>query len=410
MEDRLCAACGRFLGLLPECGCGPEQLARALSRFEIGPRAVERAAQALPEHYELELRGVRLLISEYLDAFCGLFEEGAPRCEVSVPAPGFLITALQAASGGSFRFLTGALIIQVVLRSFFLWGLPFGTGAAMQLHYCGLNRTREYLLSSEAAPELLLQFGVLCDECLKCGEAAPPGTRVLNLALPKGEGPRLRELAAVQAEDFLARAGEALGVQVTPSAWLRGLESYLALQRLQSRLALLQARRDRLPPGGNAFALAQTAQLAVFDRREGLLAALGTYADELEAAPPDDGSERTYCFYTPFLQPWVDARLRQGRLSAARDFPRLPAPRAPDRRLAGGPRPAHGRRGTGRGRGGGGLSPRLHRLPRRHVRFRPLDGPGPRLHSPLPRRARYPLLQPARRLLERIPLPLRGGA
>ena len=87
MEDRLCAACGRFLGLLPECGCGPERLARALSRFEIGPRAVERAAQALPEHYELELRGVRLLISEYLDAFCGLFEEGAPRCEVSVPAP-----------------------------------------------------------------------------------------------------------------------------------------------------------------------------------------------------------------------------------------------------------------------------------------------------------------------------------
>lgn len=67
---------------------------------------------------------MRLLISEYLDAFCGLFEEGAPRCEVSVPAPGFLITALQAASGGSFRFLTGALIIQVVLRSFFLWGLP----------------------------------------------------------------------------------------------------------------------------------------------------------------------------------------------------------------------------------------------------------------------------------------------
>ena len=174
MEDRLCAACGRFLELLPECGCGPERLARALSRFEIGPRAVERAAQALPEHYELELRGVRLLISEYLDAFCGLFEEGAPRCEVSVPAPGFLITALQAASGGSFRFLTGALIIQVVLRSFFLWGLPFGTGAAMQLHYCGLNRAREYLLSSEAAPELLLQFGVLCDECLKCGEAAPP--------------------------------------------------------------------------------------------------------------------------------------------------------------------------------------------------------------------------------------------
>ena len=89
MEDRLCAACGRFLELLPECGCGPERLARALSRFEIGPRAVERAAQALPEHYELELRGVRLLISEYLDAFCGLFEEGRPAARSASPRRAF---------------------------------------------------------------------------------------------------------------------------------------------------------------------------------------------------------------------------------------------------------------------------------------------------------------------------------
>lgn len=312
MEDRLAAACGGFLELLPECRCAPGQLARALSRFEIGPRAVARAAEALPGHYELELRGVRLLISEYLAAFCELFEPGAPRCEVSVPAPGFLISSLQAASGGSFRFSTGALFMQVVLRSFFLWGLPFGTGAAMQLHYCGLNRAREQLMASEAAPDLLLQFGVLCDECLKCGEAAPEGTRVLSLALPKGDGPQLRELVSAQAEAFLARAGEALGLSVSPADWLRGLGAYMSMLKLQNRLSALQARRDRLPPGGNAFALAQTAQLAVFPRPEGMLAALEAYASELEAAPEDDGSARAYCFYTPFLQPWVDARLRQG--------------------------------------------------------------------------------------------------
>ena len=110
----------------------------ARSRFG-APRAVERAAQALPEHYELELRGVRLLISSTSPPFAGSSRGGAPlrasprRLSHNGPA-GRL--------GRSFR-LTGALIIQVVLRSFFpSGGLPFGTGAAMQLHHCGLNRAR----------------------------------------------------------------------------------------------------------------------------------------------------------------------------------------------------------------------------------------------------------------------------
>lgn len=310
--EALAAACGRFLKLLPECRCAPERLARALSRFELGPRDVERAAAALPEHYELEQRGLRLLISEYLDAFCGLFEPGAPLCELSVPAPGPLVSALQAASGGAWRFTTGALFMQVALRSFFLYGRPFCAGAAMPMHYCGLNRARERLLGSEAAPGLLLQFGVLCDECLKCGEAAQPGTRVLSLVLPKGEGPEVRALAAARAEEFLGEAASALGARLNSASLLRGLQNHLAMQKLQRRLSELQARRDRLPPGGNAFALAQTAQLAVFPRPEGALEALRVYASELEAAPEDDGSARAYCFYTPLLQPWVDARLRRG--------------------------------------------------------------------------------------------------
>lgn len=311
MESRLTSACGRFLSLLPECGLTASELAGALSRFEIYSRDVDAAAAALPENYELDLLGVRLLISEYLRAFCELLSpDGPPRCEVSVPAPLFLIMALQRASAGRSRFFAGALLLEVVLRSFFLYGLPFGT-TAMHMHFCGLNRARSQLMESDAAPELLLQFGVLCDECLKCGEGAADRTHVVSVCFPKGNGPDFDKLAAGLAEYFLDRAGSALGAVPDRSCWLEGLGTYLSLQRVQSSLEKLNARRDRRPLGGNSFALAQTVQLTVFDRWDGVLRALETLAEELENAPADDGVPRMYCFYTPFLQPWVDTLLRK---------------------------------------------------------------------------------------------------
>ena len=39
--------------------------------------------------------------------------------------------------------------------------------------------------------------------------------------------------------------------------------------------------------------------------------ALETLASELEDASPDDGLARAYCYYTPFLHPWVDALCRE---------------------------------------------------------------------------------------------------
>lgn len=309
MNDMV-SACGKFLANLPESKCTARELATALARFGIGAGDVERAAELLPEHYDLSYAGVRMLISEYLGEFCRIFSEsGRKTCEVSVPSPQFVIMYLQSAAGNSAAFHTGALFMQVVLRSFFLFDRPFAPELT-RMRMCGLNRARHWLVHSEVAPELVLQFGVLCDECVKCCDGEDCRTHVVNAVFPKGTA-RCDDAYADAAVAALLSAVEAeLGIKPSRKDWMRALGTYLRLVKVENELAALNARRGRRPLDGNSFALAQTAELAVFSGWEGVMAALETLAGELEAAPSDDGLARVYCYYTPFLHPWVDALCR----------------------------------------------------------------------------------------------------
>lgn len=308
--DGLTAACGRFLALLPECSCGPERLARALSRFELGPRAVDRAAAVLPEHYELELRGVRLLISEYLSEFCRCFNEsGVKTCEVSVPSPQFLIMYLQSAVGSEVAFRTNSLFIQIVLRSFFLFRKPFEPELT-HMRLCGLNRARHRLMHTDVSPELVIQFGVLCDECTKCCEGEDCHARILNVSFPKGTLSNERCISAT-VENFLSTAANTLRLKPGRKDWIYSLGTYMRLAKAEKNLAKLNSRKDFRPLDGNSFALAQTVELAVFSDWSGILTALETLVHELKTAAPDDGLVRAYCYYTPFLYPWVDTLCRK---------------------------------------------------------------------------------------------------
>lgn len=310
MNDMV-SACGKFLANLPESKCTARELATALARFGIGAVDVERAAALLPEHYDLSYAGVRMLISEYLGEFCRIFcESGRKTCEVSVPSPQFVIMYMQSASGDSAAFRTGALFMQVVLRSFFLFNKPFAP-ELNRMRMCGLNRARHWLVHSEVAPELVLQFGVLCDECVKCCEGEDCRTHVVNAVFPKGTA-RCGDAYADAAVEMLLSAVEAeLGFKPSRKDWMRALGTYLRLVKVENELAALNARRGRRPLDGNSFALAQTAELAVFCSWDGVLTALETLAGELETAPSDDGLARAYCYYTPFLHPWVDALCRR---------------------------------------------------------------------------------------------------
>ena len=65
-DENLEAACAGLLSLLPESCCRAEALAAACAHYGVSAAGVRRAAELLPEHYELQYRGVRLLLGEYL--------------------------------------------------------------------------------------------------------------------------------------------------------------------------------------------------------------------------------------------------------------------------------------------------------------------------------------------------------
>ncbi|MFR5780553.1 MAG: hypothetical protein ACLUEK_01240 [Oscillospiraceae bacterium] len=113
-DENLEAACAGLLSLLPESCCRAEALAAACAHYGVSAAGVRRAAE-LPEHYELQYRGVGLLLGEYLLRRCapsarptaaGYARSACPprpsSCWSSSPPP-----------GAPERLQTGALAQQV---------------------------------------------------------------------------------------------------------------------------------------------------------------------------------------------------------------------------------------------------------------------------------------------------------
>lgn len=316
MDTELPAACADFLARLPECRAGAETLVRACAYFDLPAERVRDAATRLDGHFDLNYQGVRLLAAAYLEEFLRPFTpwDAVPVCEITVPAPLGLVMALQSAAGGRLRLTTGALLSELVLRAFLCDSRPVaGDGNPMRL--CGLNRMRERLTVQPPAapPAFLLQFGVLCDECAKCGEILAGQTRILGAVLPRhgAEGGSPADAAPVFHRimgDFCAAAG----VTPCPKNTAAALGQYARLRRALARIKGLNARRERLPLSGNSLALAQMSELVVVSDWEPVLSALECLADELEDAPPDDGTPRLYAFLVPFLRPEIDSLFRAG--------------------------------------------------------------------------------------------------
>lgn len=259
----------------------------------------------MPEYHDLAFKGVRSLISEYVRHFCGIFSKKDTRlcCEVTVPSPLFLIMAFQSAGKEKLRFSTDALIAQIVLRSFFLYDRPIDEFNASK-RFCGLNRMRLRLVDEF---DYLMQFGVLCDECLKCGESCSDAVKVFSVSYPKQIG---RQMICKRTEEFVFDCCKAMDIELSPDKGQDAKKQYSQLVKLQSALLRLNHRTDRKPLKGNSFALAQTVQLTVFDGWERVLDALDILTKELECAPERGGNQRIYCFYTPFLQPEIDHLFR----------------------------------------------------------------------------------------------------
>ena len=313
MTDALVRACGGFLDVLGGCAVPAEGLARLADYFELDSRRVAAAASALEENHDLGYGGVRRLLAACLEELCGALSccGGRRLVEVSVPAPLPLVMALQRSAASRARFSTAALLAEIFLRGLMLDSRPLD-GRSCGVRRCGLNRMRERLLTAPPAGDiaLALQFGSLCDECVKTGEGFAGKEKCVSCTLPRSGAQR--EALSAELLRLTARAAcERLGVRLGEADIEHGLALYGRLMRVQARLALLNARAKRRPLSGNSFALAQTVQLCCFDDWEAPLSALETLAGELEGAPAaGEGRVRVYCFYTPFLRPGIDARFR----------------------------------------------------------------------------------------------------
>lgn len=312
MTDELTHSAGRFLEPL-DMPVTAEALARVCRGFELDSRAVDAAAGALGANHDLKYSGVRGLIGACLAELTGalLADDGRSLVEVSVPPPLCLVMALASAARGRARFATAALLAQFFLRGLMLCARPLDFTSCARRR-CGLNRMRERLVADPVgcAPDMTLQFGALCDECVKTGELLSGRVPAVSCTLPRSGGGRLGYTAALLRRTA-ERAASRLGVEITDADAERAMGTYSRLMRVQARLALLNARRGRAPLYGNSFALAQSVVLMSFDDWEAPLAALETLADELSRAPAADAArKRVYCFYVPFTRPGTDARFR----------------------------------------------------------------------------------------------------
>ena len=287
MTDALVRACGGFLDMLGGCAVPAEGLARLADYFELDSRRVAAAASALEENHDLGYGSVRRLLAACLEELCGALSccGGRRLVEVSVPAPLPLVMALQRSAASRARFSTAALLAEIFLRGLMLDSRPLD-GRSCGVRRCGLNRMRERLLTAPPAGDiaLALQFGSLCDECVKTGEGFAGKEKCVSCTLPRSGAQR--EALSAELLRLTARAAcERLGVRLGEADIEHGLALYGRLMRVQARLALLNARAKRRPLCGNSFALAQTVQLCCFDDWEAPLSALETLAGELEGAP-----------------------------------------------------------------------------------------------------------------------------
>lgn len=300
-------AFGLLLRALPECRCDVGALCRGAGYFSVPADAIARAARELPKNHRLSYAGVRLLLSACLEEFADIFrEDGRRRCEVTVPAPPFALYAFQEACP-DVRFACGAFFAQIVLRGILLDREPLSFSSCAMRH-CGLNQMRVRLLREPPTGRYAyqLQFGVLCDGCVKTGERAPEDTKTLSVTFPQA-----RRSGRRAAEDFYGRMSEELGASPGCGEMRRAFLLYGRLMRAENRIAELCARPDREPLWGNSLSLAQSVSLFTSDRTERFIQALELLARELEDAPPRVNARRMYCYYIPFLQPGIDRRFRE---------------------------------------------------------------------------------------------------
>lgn len=302
----------KLLSLLPECKCNIFALCRGAEYFSVTANEVERAVQEMPQNHDLRYKGVRLLLSAYIEEFAELFDSHeVAQCEVTVPAPICAVLALQSAANRRIEFVSSAFFSQVMLRGILLNAEPLNV-ASCSKRRCGLNRMRETLLTAAPAGQIRyqLQFSALCDECAKTGESCSKSTSTYTLSIPHGDNKMLPAFT----HEFYSKLCKGLEITVSKSDMKYAFELYGRLLKAEKQICRFNSRPDREPLWGNSLALVQSSMLIAARHPERFASALELLASELEVAPEFQGKNRIYCYFIPFLQPRIERRFRGNKV------------------------------------------------------------------------------------------------
>jgi len=296
-----------LLHLIHESDCDVDALCRGAEYFSISKESIHNAAEQLPYHHDLQYQGVCMLLAACIREFETLFSEDArEQCEVTVPAPPFMVYALQN-TAMDIRFASSAFFAQIMLRGILLHRNPLDFTACSMRH-CGLNRMRlELLRRPPSKPwNYQLQFGVLCSECVKTGECGPKETECFSVSFPEEQ-----RKSKAAAENYYRTLCDRLRIHPDCRDIREAFGLYGRMVKAENHILALCSRNDRIPLYGNSLSLVQSVQLFVTDRMKAFVEALEVLAEELESAPKTNRQKRYYCYYIPFLQPGVDRRFRE---------------------------------------------------------------------------------------------------
>ena len=280
------------------------------------PRIELAGAEQLSRWYDVEMPGVRKLISLYLDEFTSLFAgDGRFRVYASVPCPTVIAAAFN--SGGRVRISTAELCAMIVLHG--ILGAPTASVDYNAGGRCAMLQNRREYIESDLIPrpDLLWSFGLLCDECCKTDELihSANGIRQINSFCAKSySDTRFRRYE----ESLRSGISELCAAAVIPEPdGHKAREKANLAAMFCAGICCANAAADCPPLKAATVSLIQTSQLMAFGNIDLLIDALTGIRNDMRCAKRPERITKLYSYYIPPCMPELGAIFEDNGLRLA---------------------------------------------------------------------------------------------
>jgi hypothetical protein len=320
---KMLSACEVFLECIKSSGLSAAKLAKALERFGISAEHVIKAAEKLPEHYDLTFEGIRRIIELYIVEFMSLFEDtDKALIYTSHPTPLYAMLLVGNAGKSGVRIKTPGFVAMLVLRSFFMWKEDIKRAWDSGLQTCGINQMRLFLIKNECVnrPAVLWNWGLLCDENCMTGRILKrhyPGIEIIDIKGLRGSnsGKERFQYLCSQIEKALLEIRRVLDQDISENVEKQSWNQWMSLVLVIESITKLNNKLQGQLLGGNDLALVHSIMLTAFSDYAPLMESLGLLFFELKNKrdrikhSSKGYADRAclYCYYVPLTTPQVSS-------------------------------------------------------------------------------------------------------